>query len=36
MIYTLTNVTLQDGTVIEVLYINNPETLDYVAAGVKN
>ena len=36
MIYTLTNVTLQDGTVIEVLYINNPETLDYVAAGVQN
>lgn len=36
MIYTLTKVTLQDDTEVEVLYINNPETLDFVAANVDN
>ena len=36
MIYTLTNATLQDGTVIEILYINDPVTLEYVAASVQN
>ena len=36
MIYTLTKVTLQDGTEIEVLYINDPVTLDFVAASVQN
>jgi hypothetical protein len=36
MIYTLTKVTLQDGTEIEVLYINDPVTLNFVAASVEN
>ena len=36
MIYTLTNAELQDWTIISILYINNPETLDYVAASVEN
>ena len=36
MIYTLTNVTLQDDTQVSVLYIVNPETLDLVAANVEN
>lgn len=36
MIYTLTDVTLQDDTIISVLYINNPTTLQYVAASVNN
>ena len=36
MIYTLTNVTLQDDTEVSVLYIVNPETLDLVAANVEN
>ena len=36
MIYTLTKVTLQDGTEVSVLYIVNPETLDLVAANVEN
>ena len=36
MIYTLTNVTLQDDTVISVLYIVDPVTLDFVAANVEN
>lgn len=34
MIYTLTNVELQDGTVAMVLYINNPVTLEYLSASV--
>ena len=36
MIYTLTNVTLQDDTKIQVLYIVDPVTLQYVAASVQN
>lgn len=36
MIYTLTKVILQDGTELQVLYIVNPETLDFVAATVEN
>ncbi len=36
MIYTLTKVTLQDDTVIDVLYIVNPVTLEFVAASVEN
>lgn len=36
MIYTDTKVTLQDGTEVSVLYIVNPETLDFVAANVEN
>ena len=36
MIYTITNVTLQDGTQLSVLYINNPKTLNFVAASVEN
>ena len=36
MIYTLTNVTLQDGTQVQILYINDPVTLQYVAASVEN
>lgn len=36
MIYTLTKVTLQDDTVISVLYIVNPVTLEFVAASVEN
>jgi len=36
MIYTLTKVTLQDDTEVEVLYINNPVTLNFVAANVEN
>ena len=36
MIYTLTNITLQDDTEVSVLYIVNPETLDLVAANVEN
>ena len=36
MIYTMTKVTLQDGTVIDVLYIVNPTTLEFVAASVEN
>jgi hypothetical protein len=36
MIYTLTKVTLQDGTEIQVLYINDPVTLNFVAASVEN
>ena len=35
MIYTFTKVTLQDWTVLDVLYINNPETLRYIAASVR-
>lgn len=36
MIYTTSTVTLQDGNVISILYINNPSTLQYVAASVNN
>ena len=36
MIYTLTNVTLQDDTQIQILYIVDPVTLQYVAASVEN
>lgn len=36
MIYTLTKVTLQDDTEVEVLYINDPKTLNFVAANVEN
>ena len=36
MIYTLTNVTLQDDTQLQILYINDPVTLQYVAASVEN
>lgn len=36
MIYTLTKVTLQDDTVVDVLYINDPVTLNFVAANVEN
>ena len=36
MIYTLTKVTLQDDTEVNILYIVNPETLDFVAANVEN
>ena len=34
MIYTDVNATLQDDTVVEILYINDPDTLEYVAASV--
>ena len=36
MIYTLTDVTLQDDTQLQILYIVNPVTLQYVAAAVEN
>ena len=36
MIYTLTKITLQDDTVLDVLYINDPVTLNFVAASVEN
>ena len=36
MIYTMTKVTLQDDTVLDVLYIVDPVTLNYVAASVEN
>ena len=36
MIYTLTKVTLQDDTEIQILYINDPVTLNFVAASVEN
>lgn len=36
MIYTLTKVTLQDDTEVEILYINDPVTLNFVAANVEN
>ena len=36
MIYTLTNITLQDDTVVSVLYINDPDTHNFVAANVEN
>ena len=34
MIYTDCDVTLQDDTKLEILYINDPETLNYVACTV--
>ena len=36
MIYTDTNVTLQDGTVVSILYIHDPETLFVKAITVEN
>jgi hypothetical protein len=36
MIYTDTKVTLQDDTIINVLYINDPATLNFVAASTEN
>jgi len=36
MIYTLTRITLQDDTEIEVLYINDPVTLNFVAVSSMN
>ena len=35
MIYTMTLVKLQDDTEVKVLYINDPITLQYVAASVE-
>ena len=35
MIYTMTSVKLQDGTEAKVLYINDPISLEYVAASVE-
>ena len=34
MIYTTVDATLEDGSVISILYINDPITLQYVAASV--
>ncbi len=36
MIYTMVKATLDDGQQIDVLYIVNPETLDFVAASVED
>jgi hypothetical protein len=36
MIYTLTDVTLQDETKVSVLYITDPNTNNFVAATVEN
>ncbi|MBO7095122.1 hypothetical protein J6V86_02945 [bacterium] len=36
MIYTDTEVKLQDGTEIKVLYIVEPETMQVIAASVQN
>ena len=36
MIYTMVKATLDDGKQIDVLYIVNPETLDFVAASVED
>ena len=36
MIYTDTEVTLQDDTEIKILYIINPDTMKLVAASVEN
>ena len=36
MIYTLTNVTLEDGSVLQVLYVNEPDTLFCRAISVQN
>jgi hypothetical protein len=32
----MSKVTLQDGTVLNVLYINDPVTLNFVAASAEN
>lgn len=34
MIYTLCDAELQDGTKLQVLYINNPDTLEFVAGSL--
>lgn len=34
MIYTIVNATLKDGSVVSILYINDPVTLKYIAASV--
>ena len=36
MIYTMVNATLKDGSVVSILYINDPITLQYVAASVNS
>ena len=36
MIYTLMKATMQDGHEFEVLYINDPETLNFVAASIED
>lgn len=36
MIYTIVNATLQDDSVISILYINDPVTLQYIAASVNS
>jgi hypothetical protein len=36
MIYTLTNITLEDGNVLHVLYVNEPDTLFYRAISIQN
>ena len=36
MIYTMTKITLQDGTVLDVLYVNEPNTLFCRAISVEN
>jgi len=36
MIYTMVKATLDNGKQIDILYINNPETLDFVAASVED
>ena len=36
MIYTVTSVTLQDWTLVSVVYFNDPVTLQYIAASVNN
>ena len=36
MIYVETKATLQDDTEINILYVVNPETMQYVAANVEN
>ena len=34
MIYTIVNATLKDGSIVSILYINDPVTLKYIAASV--
>ena len=36
MIYTLTNITLEDGSILQVLYVNEPDTLFCRAISVQN
>jgi hypothetical protein len=36
MIYTMTKLTLQDGTELKVLYVNEPDTLFCRAISVEN